>query len=428
MTKEAINFSWLVKLRWGAIAGQIVTIVGAWQLLGLSLALTPLAAIIAVELASNVACSAIVARGARSGRAVRESWIGGVMVLDVVLLTAMLASTGGPFNPFSFLYLVEIALAALILRPRWTWTLVAVSLIGSGALFILPAGEFLAGMSHADHMLWHQRGMWVAFGVAATFIVYFLMRVRRDLEGRERDLAEAQRRAHQQERMASLATLAAGAAHELATPLGTIAVAARELERLLAKAGDEGAQEDVRLIRAQVDRCRAILDGMAADAGQTAGEQTRDLPLGELLSAAVEGLRPEPKIELRVDGLDGRRVCVPPRALAQAVKSLVKNAQDASPPGAVVELSAAVEKKAGNGAERACIEVRDRGAGMSPDVLARAGEPFFTTKPPGKGMGLGLFLTRTLVERLGGEFSLASTGEGTRARVSLPLSSGPDGR
>jgi two-component system, sensor histidine kinase RegB len=410
MTREAINFSWLIKLRWGAIAGQIVTVLGVAHVLDVALPMSTLFAIIAAEFVSNVAC-VVVARGSAE---VREWWIGAVMVLDVVLLTLLLHFAGGPFNPFSFLYLVEISLAAVIMRARWTWTLVIVSLVGSGALFV---GQRQMLVSHGDHMQLHLRGMWVAFGVAASFIVYFLMRVRRDLESREAELVEAQRRGERQARLASLATLAAGAAHELATPLGTIALATRELERHLERANADGSSlEDVHLIRAQVDRCRAILDGMAADAGQSAGEQPSEVVVAELLRSAMNGLRPEPPIELDLAAINGQTVRVPARALAQAIRSLLKNAQDASQSGASVSVRASVAKNA------IAIEVVDRGSGMPAAVLARAGEPFFTTKEPGRGMGLGLFLTRTVVEQLGGMLSLSSEdGRGTRALVTLPI-------
>jgi two-component system sensor histidine kinase RegB len=409
MTREAINFSWLIKLRWGAIAGQIVTILGVARVVGVELPLTALFAVIAVELLSNVVCVVAARR-----RTPPEWWCGMVMALDVVLLTALLHLTGGPFNPFSFLYLVEISLAAVILRARWTWTLVLVSLVGSGALFVGPRAALV---SRGDHMQLHLRGMWVAFGVAATFIVYFLMRVRRDLEARELDLVAAQRRGARQERLASLATLAAGAAHELATPLGTIALAAKELERRLGSLADSDADtiEDVQLIRAQVSRCRGILDSMAAEAGQSAGEPSRDVPVAELLRSAVDGLRAEPPIEIELGAIDGQRLCVPPRAVAQAVKSLLKNAQDASAAHTPVRLCASISDA------EVRIEVLDRGSGMAEAILARAGEPFFTTKEPGRGMGLGLFLTRTVVEQLGGQLALsAREGGGTRALVTLP--------
>ncbi len=411
MTREAINFSWLIKLRWGAIAGQIVTILGVARVVGVELPLTALFAVIAVELVSNIVCVVAARR-----RTPPEWWCGLVMTLDVLLLTALLHLTGGPFNPFSFLYLVEIALAAVILRARWTWTLVLVSLVGSGALFVGPR-EALT--SRGDHMQLHLRGMWVAFGVAATFIVYFLMRVRRDLEARELDLVAAQRRGARQERLASLATLAAGAAHELATPLGTIALAAKELERRLGSLADADAVEDVQLIRAQVSRCRGILDSMAAEAGQSAGEPSRDVPVADLLRLAVDGLRAEPPIEVDLSTINGQKLCVPPRAVAQAVKSLLKNAQDASQTHTPVQLSASFTEV------EVRIEVLDRGSGMAEAILARAGEPFFTTKEPGRGMGLGLFLTRTVVEQLGGQLALsAREGGGTRALVTLPAGAG----
>jgi two-component system sensor histidine kinase RegB len=403
---HAINFSWLIKLRWGAIAGQVVTILGVDRGMDIRLPLAPLGAILLVELVTNIGCVLL----ARSGRTVEERWSGTVMGCDVLLLTGLLYLTGGPLNPFSFLYLVQIALAAMMLGARWTWTLVALSLSGSGVLFVahrpLP-------LDRADHMSVHLRGMWVAFGVAAGFIVYFLMRVRRSLEARERDLAAARHLAARQERLASLATLAAGAAHELSTPLGTIALAAKELERQLAGTA-ASAMEDAQLIRAEVDRCRAILERMAVDAGQSAGESPVELTVRELIRASLDGARERPPVRVEVD-TDGERLRLPGRAVAQAIGSVVKNAQDASPPDGEVTLRARLVD------EELRVEVRDRGRGMPPEVLARVGEPFFTTKAPGQGMGLGLFLTREVVERLGGQLRIASDpGRGTTATLKLP--------
>src|SRR4029079_10488746 len=121
-------------------------------------------------------------------------------------------------------------------RAGWTWALAALALLGSAVLFLWhrPLED---AISHAAYMNLHLRGMWVAFGVAAGFIVYFLLRVRRALEARESELAESRRAATRQERLASLATLAAGAAHELSTPLATIAVVMKELEHQVAASG-----------------------------------------------------------------------------------------------------------------------------------------------------------------------------------------------
>jgi two-component system, sensor histidine kinase RegB len=407
---HGINFSWLIKLRWGAIAGQVVTIFGVERLMGIPLPLAPLFAIIALEFATNAGCVFI----ARGGRPVEDWWAGAIMALDTLLLTGLLYLTGGPFNPFGFLYLVQIALASVILRARWTWALVALSLVGSGFLFLDHRPLPIDG---PDHMHVHLRGMWVAFGVAASFIVYFLMRVRRALADRDGDLAAARHLAARQERLASLATLAAGAAHELSTPLSTIALAAKELEHHLMRAGADPSLDDVRLIRQQVDRCRAILERMAADAGESAGEHLQPVPIGELVAASLDGLRELPRVRVEVPTAEAeRRLTLPRRAVAQAIGSVLKNAQDASPDDHEVVLHA----QASGGF--LCIEVRDRGSGMAPAVLARAGEPFFTTKAPGRGMGLGLFLTRAVVERLGGQFRIDSDpGRGTTAVLELPL-------
>ncbi|HEY7958126.1 MAG TPA: ATP-binding protein [Polyangia bacterium] len=408
---HGINFSWLVKLRWGAVAGQIVTVLAVSRGLHVLLPMGALLAVIAVEALSNVGCALVV----MGGRPPREWWLVAVMAFDTLVLTALLSLSGGPFNPFSFLYLVQIALAAVVLRARFTWALVGLAMACSAVLFAVHRD---LPLSHAQHMDLHVRGMWVAFAVAAGFIVYFLMRVTRALGERESDLQAAHHQAARQERLASLATLAAGAAHELATPLSTIALVAKELSRHLeARGADRETVEDARLIREQVERCREILEQMALDAGQSAGEGPVDVQVDDVVARSLRGLAEAPAIRVAVaPALLHAKVRLPPRALAQALHGILKNAQDASRAGDEVELSAAEE-----GGWLSFV-VGDRGSGMPPEVLARAGEPFYTTKPPGRGMGLGLFLSRTLMERLGGRLRVESNaGRGTTVTLALPL-------
>jgi len=409
-----INLSWLIKLRWGAAAGQAATIVFVHFGMKIPLPLSPLLGLVGLAVLSNVGCWAWLRRNAE----VRERALVAVLALDVALLTGLLFYAGGSFNPFSFLYLVHIALAAVVLRSGWTWVLVLLSLLASGALFFghvwLAADD--AAMEHPfHHMGTHLAGMWVAFAVAAAFIVYFVTRIRRALARREADLEAERRHAARNDKLAALATLAAGAAHELATPLGTIVVAAKELERQMAS-GQRLSVEELQLIRAQANRCRAILDQMAVDAGEGTGEAPSRITIEDLVERVLPGLHAEPAVKVAVDeSARGRALHVPATALAQALRGVLKNAQEASPREAPVSLSA----RGRDG--RLEIAVEDRGHGMAPEVLVRAGEPFFTTKPPGQGMGLGLFLTRSVVERLGGAIELGARPEGgTRVTLRVP--------
>jgi two-component system sensor histidine kinase RegB len=405
-----INLSWLIKLRWGAAAGQAATILFVHFGMQMPLPLLPLLGLVGGAALSNLGCLAWL-RGARQ---VREAPVVAVLALDVLLLTALLFFAGGSFNPFSFLYLVHITLAAVVLRSGWSWVLVVMSLVASGAMFF---GHRWVALDHAvmHEMQIHLVGMWVAFAVAAAFIVYFVTRIRRALARREADLEAERSHAARNDKLVALATLAAGAAHELATPLGTIVVAAKELERQMA-AGQGVSVEDLQLIRAQANRCRGILDQMAADAGEGTGEAPSRITVDELVARALPGLHAQPAVEVAVE-LSAREGAleVPAAALAQALRGVLKNAQEASPRVAPVSLSARGDDR---GLE---LAVEDRGPGMSPEVLGRAGEPFFTTKPPGQGMGLGLFLTRTVVERLGGAVEIGAGPEGgTRVTLRVP--------
>ncbi|MBN1210024.1 MAG: HAMP domain-containing histidine kinase [Myxococcaceae bacterium] len=411
---HAINLSWLLRLRWGAVVGQGGLILFARLGMGMPLPLGPLFATVAVAAASNAALGF----WARRPREIREWVLWAVMALDVALLTVLLDFSGGPFNPFSTLYLVHIALAAVVLRARWTWALVTLAAACFGALFVrhlwAPAGAAGPAHHHIDDVRLHLEGMWLAFGLAAVFIVYFVQRVTRALAEREAELVAARAVTARNEKLAALATLAAGAAHELSTPLSTIAVVARELERRaeLSAAG----REDAQLIRQQVARCHDILAQMAADAGASRGEAFVAVTPSALLEGALEGLRGSERVRVEAEGrCREETVSVPVRALTHAIRGVVKNALQASAKEQQVRLALAREATGWR------LSVEDAGAGMPAEVLARAGEPFFTTKPPGEGMGLGLFLARAVLDQLGGRLELRSApGQGTRVEMTWP--------
>ena len=412
-----LKLSWLVQLHWWAILGQVM-IVGLAELwTEFDLPIPHIMALLTAEVIGNL----VLRSWARTAH-VTEPMMATVMVLDAAVLTVLLDLTGGAANPYSTLYLVNVALAAVLLPGRWSWVLMAVSLLGFASLFIHEwftgaAHHVRFGMSPEQVLVAHVRASWVALALAAIFIVYFVRRVALALADRERELQLARGQAQRREKLASLATLAAGAAHELSTPLSTIIVVAKELQRNLGTTVSDEVARDLMLIREQVSRCREILDRMAGHAGEQVGEPLRAQPVERWVSAALDGLAGAARVVQEVaPGVDGVALVGPPRALADALRGLLKNALQASGPVAAVTL-----RLESTVAGRVRATVIDRGGGMSPEVLARVGEPFFTTKVPGEGMGLGLFLTRALAEQLGGELHITSSPErGTEARLELP--------
>jgi two-component system sensor histidine kinase RegB len=411
-----VNLHWLARLRWAQTAGQASTVLVGQFLLDGALPIAALFGVIGIGLISNLVLELYFfgdRRRETPSRTVHEWQLAVVMMLDVGILTGLLYLTGGPTNPFGLLYVVQIALATVLLRARWAWLLGGLSFVGFGLLLVVHEPLSIPPDNRAV-------GAWVALGVASAFVVHFLQRIHAALGEREAELTEARYLTARQERLASLATLSAGAAHELSTPLGTVALAAKELERALTKA-DAGSANlaelaaDARLIREQVGRCRAILEQMGQGVG-TVGEGLAPVSIGELLEEALLNIRATPTVHRDLPSdLMKHPLRLPPRAVSQALRSLVTNAQDASPPNTAVVVAVRADAKT------LSISVRDRGAGMPSEILARIGEPFFTTKAPGRGMGLGLFLARAVIEGVGGTLQIDSKpSEGTDVRVTLP--------
>jgi len=406
---------WVVRLRYGFIAGEIA-IVGAlfW---GLDIAFPPIVLVpaIAIQCFSNWM---LAARKKRLGERA-EHLVGALFALDAVCLTLILALSGGPANPFSLLYLVQITFSAIALRKLWTWALGVISTVFFGMLFWIsrdvPAFQ---QHSEAGEFSLHLLGMWLAFATAALLISFFVGKLSSESRLKEREILLMQKRLARNDRLASLVTLSAGAAHEIATPLATIAVTAKEMEREAAsRLGDKRIEEDAQLIRDEVERCRVILERMGARGADPFGETPKAIHLRDLLMQVKERFANDAeRIHVEVRNADVPTCVVPVRAAVEALAALAKNALDASPEGSPVLLQA-VESSS----DRVRFIVRDEGTGMSPEVLERVAEPFFTTKAAGQGMGLGAFLAHLFAQTLGGQLSFESKpGCGCSAMLDLP--------
>jgi two-component system, sensor histidine kinase RegB len=405
-TVNLLNFRWLTALRWAAVVGQTMTVVCVAAFLRVKLPLVPLAVILGAEFLLNL----VAWQRGRTHEQLSETelalWVG----VDLVSFTAILYFTGGPSNPFNFFYMVHVAMAALTLHARYAWTLVLLSALSFAGLFLwhrpLPSVD-------NDWDL-HLHGLWLAYSLVASCIVYFLQRARATIEERDAELAVQRKLTEQTERLSSLATLAAGAAHELSSPLATIAVVSKELALDLKPLGNTRAIEDVELVRGQVERCRKILARLAHTAGEAPGEAEVWVPIDELFESAVAELASNQRVSSRIDPQLSRwQLRCPKEAFGQALRVLLENAIEAS--DEPVELHARLLER------DLSISVTDRGMGMSEATLARVFEPFFTTKPTGKGMGLGLYLARNVVLSMRGTLNLRSDlGAGTIAEVALP--------
>ena len=420
-----IAFAWLLHLRWGAVAAQVLLVLIALFFLEISLPYRIISGILAFEIITNLLFGFL----KKKKMSLAGQLFALVMFLDTALLTALIHYSGGPMNPFTFLYLVHITLGAILMPPGWSWSLAFFTTGCYATLFFLPAEGGVNQPCHpepgmlatlSDPLKIHLQGMWVAFAVTAFFIVFFVSRIQLALARHQKTLADLQEEKTKSEKMASLATLAAGAAHEFSTPLSTIAVAAGEMLHTLKK--NNGEQEfpellaDVVLIRDQVKRCKDILFHLDADAGDQMGEPFTNFSMNTLMENLLDTLSNPLKNQVQyTDKTGGIIVKMPLRTLRRIVRGLIKNALDAAPNSPVL-----VECR--QDTTWLYIEVTDNGFGMTTDIAARAAEPFFTTKEPGKGLGLGLFLAKSIAERFGGGLSLISEpGKGSKVTLFFDL-------
>ncbi len=410
---DSVGLAWLVTSRWATLAAAVGAVVAGRSALDSQVPIAQVVPVLAVMLLSNLWLWWRV----NTRRATPAATAGALVCLDVILLSWLLLRFGGVLNPASVFYLVQIVLAALVLGRTWAWIVTALSVAGYATVFLVPTEELHAAQVMHPEIAVHMRGMWIAFALTALIIAILVTRLAMAVERRDRALETLRDQSARASRVASLTTLVAGAAHELSTPLATMAVAAHELERnILDRSGDQTLAGDAKLIRAEIDRSRAILNQMAGRLAEPIGEAPRAAAVEDVVAAALDRFPPSERARITTHGDGAISVVWPIDVVAQALGNLLRNALQASAGESAVKIGA--ERLANT---RVRITVSDRGTGMRSEDLARAGEPFFTTKPPGVGTGLGLFVTRSSIEQLGGDLTLSSRlGEGTTVSITLP--------
>jgi two-component system sensor histidine kinase RegB len=396
----------LVSVRWWVLAAAAATLLAVPPLLDIALPLAPMLAAIGLALVWNAAS----ARRARQATDVVAGELFTQLSFDLVLFAVLLFFSGGATNPLISLLLPPVAVAALTLPARLVAAIAALAVAAYSLLMVSFVPLALDDPARAARL--HLIGMWATFVVSVALIGWFILRMTETIRHRDAALAAAREQALRDERVLALGTLAAGAAHELGTPLATMAVLAGELahDRRL----DADARADIELLAEQVGHCKRIISGLAERAGAQRAEDAQRMRCDAWLESVHAGwlaLRGDGGGRLEFAGTGATPTVVVEPTLEQGIVNLLNNAARAGGP---------VLMRAGWDAARVFIEVRDGGPGFSADVLRAGGSAPFPAHD--HGSGIGLLLTRAAIERLGGRLLLSNpSGGGGLARIELPL-------
>lgn len=403
---------WLIKLRWCAISVQITLFVLGIFVFKLDLPAVALTISLSTLVVSNWVLNLWISRNDR----IFQNPIGWILTLDTIALTILLYLSGGPANPFSIVYVSHVCIAAILLGAKWTWFMVGLSTLCFSFLFkfhVVVAELESHHHNSSEVFSAHLYGMLIAFLLVSVMLGYFLSKMAETVRIQEKKINELR---SQQEKLSALTTLSAGAAHELGTPLGTIAIIASELSSQIKQLEVPAAvTQDVSLITQEVVRCKDIINKMSGKSGSISGEMFKNINIQEIRNFVFSELENNfhEKVSFEID--KNYSLIVPPKSLAQSLSTLIQNALDNSNHAKSVVVTTSIIN------DWIYFKVKDDGKGMTKEVLQNIGNPFFTTKDPGKGLGLGVFLVKLFASTLDGmlEFS-SSPGNGTTATLKFP--------
>ena len=409
------NMQRLMMLR-GVVMLCLGLVIVGLSLAGIPLRLVPLSAGIALlGLLNTVAWWRLKRVTAPTQRELLLQLLGDIAVFSLIFYVS-----GGYSNPFIWMFLLPITVAAVALRARYAWLVAALSIASYTLLMFyhVPLSHLHMHMNNSTRLDIHLVGMWMGFVISAIIVAIFIARIGQNLRDYDQKMADVREKALESERMLSLGTLAASAAHELGTPLATMAVISKELTHELAQHPDALAQ--LNIMRTQIMRCKEILSSITQNAGKTRANAGQGLPLQDFLNEAIQRWRDtQPATELVVNMT---KSTVNPTifadvTLTQGLQNLLDNAAEASPERVLFD--------AQWNHESLTIQIRDFGKGLSPEVKQQLGTPFFSSKPATEekqGLGLGVFLTQSILARYEGTLNHSNHVDGgVVTTVHLPL-------
>lgn len=408
-SSRRLRLQTLVRLRWVAVLGQSVTvlIVAFW----LRFPLPVLACVLLIG--ALAVANALLAAAFPSTQRLEPLSAFAVLGLDLLQLGALLFITGGLANPFSPLICVPVIISFASQPPKHSLALLTLAMATITALAFSPyplpwyPGETLKILPVM------QVGTW--FGIASMmgFAAFYAYRVSQEASLLADALSATELVLQREKHLSQLDGLAAAAAHELGTPLATISVVAREMEKELGE--DERFGEDVHLLRSQSERCRDILRRLTTLPSANEAHMSR-LPLSSLIE---EVLAPHREFGIKLELVEKADRATEPVGLRNAgilygLGNLVENALDFARSKVTVTV--------GHDSDKVTIVIEDDGQGFSQDILQRIGEPYVSSRSRENragGLGLGLFIAKTLLERSGAKLRFENRSDQPGARISI---------
>jgi len=409
------NLLLLVALRWIAVAGQIAAIFVVCASLNIPLPLMEMGYVLLLQVALNLFSLWM----CRYRRSIGETELFVALLLDVGALYTQLYLSGGADNPFVSLFLLQVILGAVLLRPSLVWLLMGVAGIAFLSLIrhhrALNLGAFGVGPDHSIFLDLHLFGMYFCFLLMGALLVLFVTRINGNLRERDHILSELHQRSVEEEHIVRMGLLASGAAHELGTPLATLSVILNDWQRMPTFDGDPAVSAELAEMQGALARCKDIVSRVLLTAGEARGEGAARTTIATFLADVIEQWRSGREtghLHYRNE-IDADFPIVADTVISQSLLNILENAYEASPDWVEV-----VAHRLGG---YILIRVRDRGPGFATEILAGIGKPYHSTKGR-PGRGFGLFLAVNVLRKLGGELTVRNqVGGGALVEMALPV-------